>query len=115
MDDAIGGDRRTGAKCRRGAERGRDERTAQGRGKNMLENKRERLKTFLRKIDEKAIVRIKHFMKERWVGADRSPRPRHQQRRGLSSTSVGPVASGSLQVVCAIACLSFFFVSGGFV
>lgn len=31
----------------------------------MLENKRERLKTFLRKIDEKAIVRIKHFMKER--------------------------------------------------
>lgn len=36
---------------------------AEGR---MLENKRERLKTFLRKIDEKAIVRIKHFMKERW-------------------------------------------------
>ncbi|KAK2907990.1 GRAM domain-containing protein 2B isoform X2 [Channa argus] len=30
----------------------------------MLENKRERLKTFLRKIDEKAIVRIKHFMRE---------------------------------------------------
>ncbi|XP_007541399.1 GRAM domain-containing protein 3 isoform X2 [Poecilia formosa] len=30
----------------------------------MLENKRERLKTFLRKIDEKAIVRLKHFMKE---------------------------------------------------
>ncbi|XP_055718194.1 GRAM domain-containing protein 2B-like isoform X3 [Salvelinus fontinalis] len=30
----------------------------------MLENKRERLKTFLRKIDEKAIFRIKHFMKE---------------------------------------------------
>ena len=37
---------------------------AEGR---MLENKRERLKTFLRKIDEKAIVRIKHFMKERWA------------------------------------------------
>lgn len=36
---------------------------AEGR---MLENKRERLKTFLRKIDEKAIVRIKYFMKERW-------------------------------------------------
>lgn len=35
---------------------------AEGR---MLENKRVRLKTFLRKIDEKAIVRIKHFMKER--------------------------------------------------
>lgn len=35
---------------------------AEGR---MLENKKERLKTFLRKIDEKAIVRIKHFMKER--------------------------------------------------
>lgn len=31
----------------------------------MLENKRERFKTFLRKIDEKAIVRIKYFMKER--------------------------------------------------
>nr|XP_020452495.1 GRAM domain-containing protein 3-like isoform X1 [Monopterus albus] len=30
----------------------------------MLENKRERLKTFLRKIDEKTIVRIKYFMKE---------------------------------------------------
>ncbi|KAM4575241.1 GRAM domain-containing protein 2B isoform 1-T1 [Fundulus diaphanus] len=30
----------------------------------MLENKRERLKTFLRKIDEKAIFRLKHFMKE---------------------------------------------------
>ncbi|XP_014889698.1 GRAM domain-containing protein 3 isoform X2 [Poecilia latipinna] len=30
----------------------------------MLENKRERLKTFLRKIDEKAIVKLKHFMKE---------------------------------------------------
>lgn len=35
---------------------------AEGR---MLENKRERLKTFLRKIDEKAVIRIKHFMKER--------------------------------------------------
>lgn len=31
----------------------------------MLENKSERLKTFLRKIDEKAIFRIKHLMKER--------------------------------------------------
>ncbi|KAI4896842.1 hypothetical protein NFI96_016904 [Prochilodus magdalenae] len=30
----------------------------------MIENKRERLKTFLRKIDEKAIFRIKHLMKE---------------------------------------------------
>ncbi|KAJ7993496.1 hypothetical protein DPEC_G00273020 [Dallia pectoralis] len=30
----------------------------------MLENKRDRLKSFLRKIDEKALVRIKHFMKE---------------------------------------------------
>ncbi|KAL1023309.1 hypothetical protein UPYG_G00039030 [Umbra pygmaea] len=30
----------------------------------MLENKRDRLKTFLKKIDQKAIVRIKHFMKE---------------------------------------------------
>uniref|UniRef100_H3CXI8 Si:zfos-943e10.1 n=1 Tax=Tetraodon nigroviridis TaxID=99883 RepID=H3CXI8_TETNG len=34
---------------------------AEGR---MLENKRERLKTFLRKIDEKAVIRIKHLMKE---------------------------------------------------
>lgn len=34
-------------------------------GERMLENKRERLKTFLRKIDEKAIFKIKHFMKER--------------------------------------------------
>ncbi|XP_061739311.1 GRAM domain-containing protein 2B isoform X1 [Nerophis ophidion] len=30
----------------------------------MLENKTERFKTFLRKIDEKAMVRIKHFMQE---------------------------------------------------
>ncbi|XP_064865629.1 GRAM domain-containing protein 2B-like isoform X3 [Oncorhynchus nerka] len=30
----------------------------------MLENRTDRLKTFLRKMDEKAIVRIKHFMKE---------------------------------------------------
>ncbi|XP_062251406.1 GRAM domain-containing protein 2B isoform X1 [Platichthys flesus] len=30
----------------------------------MLENKRERLKTFIRKIDEKAIFRLKHFMRE---------------------------------------------------
>uniref|UniRef100_A0A9J8B114 Si:zfos-943e10.1 n=1 Tax=Cyprinus carpio carpio TaxID=630221 RepID=A0A9J8B114_CYPCA len=34
----------------------------------MLENKRERLKTFLRKIDESAISRIKHLMKERYHG-----------------------------------------------
>ncbi|XP_048833044.1 GRAM domain-containing protein 2B isoform X2 [Brienomyrus brachyistius] len=33
----------------------------------MLENKRERLKTFLRKIDEKAIFRIKHFMRESYT------------------------------------------------
>lgn len=33
----------------------------------MLENKRERLKTFLRKIDEKAIFKIKHFMKESYT------------------------------------------------
>ncbi|XP_048108877.1 GRAM domain-containing protein 2B [Alosa alosa] len=33
----------------------------------MLENKRERLKTFLRKIDEKAIFKLKHFMKESTV------------------------------------------------
>lgn len=34
-------------------------------GGRMLENKRERLKTFLRKIDEKTIFGIKHLMKER--------------------------------------------------
>lgn len=34
-------------------------------GARMLENKRERLKTFLRKIDEKTIFGIKHLMKER--------------------------------------------------
>uniref|UniRef100_A0A673Z671 Si:zfos-943e10.1 n=1 Tax=Salmo trutta TaxID=8032 RepID=A0A673Z671_SALTR len=33
-------------------------------GRKMLENKTDRLKTFLRKMDENAIVRIKHFMKE---------------------------------------------------
>ncbi|XP_068563607.1 GRAM domain-containing protein 2B isoform X1 [Cebidichthys violaceus] len=38
----------------------------------MLENKRERLKTFLRKIDEKAIVKIKHFMKESSYPVDSS-------------------------------------------
>ncbi|KAL4634784.1 GRAM domain-containing protein 3-like isoform X1 [Arapaima gigas] len=33
----------------------------------MLENKKERLRTFLRKIDEKAIFRIKHFMRESYA------------------------------------------------
>ncbi|XP_018938938.2 GRAM domain-containing protein 2A-like isoform X2 [Cyprinus carpio] len=33
----------------------------------MLENKRERFKTFLRKIDESAISRIKHLMKESYA------------------------------------------------
>ncbi|XP_056615732.1 GRAM domain-containing protein 2B isoform X1 [Triplophysa dalaica] len=33
----------------------------------MLENKRERLKTFLRKIDESAVSRIKHLMKESYA------------------------------------------------
>lgn len=33
----------------------------------MLENKRERLKTFLRKIDESAISRLKHLMKESYA------------------------------------------------
>lgn len=37
----------------------------------MLENKRDRLKSFLRKIDEKAVIRIKHFMKERWGNGSR--------------------------------------------
>ncbi|XP_070765505.1 GRAM domain-containing protein 2B isoform X1 [Enoplosus armatus] len=58
----------------------------------MLENKRERLKTFLRKIDEKAIVRIKHFMKESSYPVESSggglPAKLKKSRSSLSNGSV---------------------------
>ncbi|XP_061594484.1 GRAM domain-containing protein 2B isoform X2 [Cololabis saira] len=58
----------------------------------MLENKRERLKTFLRKIDEKAIVRIKHFMKESSYPVDGSggglPAKVKKSRSSLSNGSI---------------------------
>ncbi|KAL7397723.1 hypothetical protein ABVT39_027073 [Epinephelus coioides] len=58
----------------------------------MLENKRERLKTFLRKIDEKAIVRIKHFMKESSYPVDSSggglPAKVKKSRSSLSNGSI---------------------------
>ncbi|KAM7387983.1 hypothetical protein PAMP_024187 [Pampus punctatissimus] len=61
----------------------------------MLENKRERLKTFLRKIDEKAIVRIKHFMKESNYPVDGSggglPPKVKKSRSSLSNGSVKKV------------------------
>ncbi|XP_041791470.1 GRAM domain-containing protein 2B isoform X1 [Chelmon rostratus] len=58
----------------------------------MLENKRERLKTFLRKIDEKAIVRIKHFMKESSYPVESSggglPAKVKKSRSSLSNGSI---------------------------
>ncbi|XP_023282307.1 GRAM domain-containing protein 2B-like isoform X2 [Seriola lalandi dorsalis] len=61
----------------------------------MLENKRERLKTFLRKIDEKAIVRIKHFMKESSYPVDSSggglPEKVKKSRSSLSNGSIKKV------------------------
>ncbi|XP_030583635.1 GRAM domain-containing protein 2B isoform X2 [Archocentrus centrarchus] len=57
----------------------------------MLENKRERLKTFLRKIDEKAIVRIKHFMKESYPvesSGDGLPAKVRKSRSTLSNGSI---------------------------
>lgn len=55
--------RNSGAELKLGKEKG--VRIRHRSGERMLENKRERLKTFLRKIDEKAIFGIKHLMKER--------------------------------------------------
>lgn len=61
----------------------------------MLENKRDRLKTFLRKIDEKAIVRIKHFMKESSYPVEGSggalPTKLKKSRSTLSNGSVKKV------------------------
>ncbi|XP_040896677.1 GRAM domain-containing protein 2B isoform X1 [Toxotes jaculatrix] len=61
----------------------------------MLENKRERLKTFLRKIDEKAIVRIKHFMKESNYPVETSggglPAKVKKSRSSLSNGSIKKV------------------------
>ncbi|KAM4738629.1 GRAM domain-containing protein 2B isoform 2-T2 [Anableps anableps] len=55
----------------------------------MLENKRERLKTFLRKIDEKAIVRLKHFMKESYpVESGGLPAKAKKSRNSQSNGSV---------------------------
>ncbi|XP_042371640.1 GRAM domain-containing protein 2B isoform X2 [Plectropomus leopardus] len=63
----------------------------------MLENKRERLKTFLRKIDEKAIVRIKHFMKESSYPVESSggglPAKVKKSRSSLSNGSIKKVES----------------------
>lgn len=53
----------------------------------MLENKRERLKTFLRKIDEKAIVRIKHFMKESYPVEGSGGGPPAKVKKSRSSLS----------------------------
>ncbi|TMS20609.1 GRAM domain-containing protein 2B [Larimichthys crocea] len=65
---------------------------AEGR---MLENKRERLKTFLRKIDEKAIVKIKHFMKESSYPVESSggglPAKVKKSRSSLSNGSIKKV------------------------
>ncbi|KAE8294058.1 GRAM domain-containing protein 2B GRAM domain-containing protein 3 [Larimichthys crocea] len=61
----------------------------------MLENKRERLKTFLRKIDEKAIVKIKHFMKESSYPVESSggglPAKVKKSRSSLSNGSIKKV------------------------
>ncbi|KAM8888579.1 GRAM domain-containing protein 2B isoform 1-T1 [Synchiropus picturatus] len=63
----------------------------------MLENKRERLKTFLRKIDEKAIVRLKHFMKESNYPVESSggglPAKVKKSRSSLSNGSIKKVES----------------------
>ncbi|XP_034385928.1 LOW QUALITY PROTEIN: GRAM domain-containing protein 2B [Cyclopterus lumpus] len=61
----------------------------------MLENKRERLKTFLRKIDEKAIVKLKHFMKESSYPVESSggglPAKVKKSRSSLSNGSIRKV------------------------
>ncbi|XP_056271207.1 GRAM domain-containing protein 2B isoform X2 [Pseudoliparis swirei] len=58
----------------------------------MLENKRERLKTFLRKIDEKAIVKLKRFMKESYP-AESGAGGLKKSRSSCSNGSVRKVES----------------------
>ncbi|KAK9967130.1 hypothetical protein ABG768_001543 [Culter alburnus] len=61
----------------------------------MLENKRERLKTFLRKIDESAISRIKHLMKESYaVDAGTIP---GKVKKGKTKTKLGSRKALSLE------------------
>nr|XP_040040053.1 GRAM domain-containing protein 2B isoform X2 [Gasterosteus aculeatus aculeatus] len=62
----------------------------------MLENKRDRLKTFLRKIDEKAIVKLKHFMKESYpvdASGDALPAKVKKSRSGFGNGSIRKVES----------------------
>nr|XP_019954125.1 PREDICTED: GRAM domain-containing protein 3-like isoform X2 [Paralichthys olivaceus] len=61
---------------------------AEGR---MLENKRERLKTFIRKIDEKAIVRIKHFMRESYPVESSGGGLPDKVKKSRSSSSNGSI------------------------
>lgn len=63
----------------------------------MLENKRERLKTFLRKIDEKAIFRIKHFMKERYPVDNGGLQAKVKKGKSLSKKKVEPRKAYSLE------------------
>lgn len=61
----------------------------------MLENKRERLKTFLRKIDESAISRIKHLMKESYaVDAGTIPA---KAKKGRTKAKLGSRKAFSLE------------------
>ncbi|XP_051549265.1 GRAM domain-containing protein 2B isoform X2 [Myxocyprinus asiaticus] len=61
----------------------------------MLESKRERLKTFLRKIDESAISRIKHLMKESYaVEAGALP---GKVKKGKMKTKLGSRKAFSLE------------------
>ncbi|KAK7136571.1 hypothetical protein R3I93_016796 [Phoxinus phoxinus] len=61
----------------------------------MLENKRERLKTFLRKIDESAISRIKHLMKESYsVDAGTIP---GKVKKGRTKAKLGSRKAYSLE------------------
>ncbi|XP_019954125.2 GRAM domain-containing protein 2B isoform X2 [Paralichthys olivaceus] len=57
----------------------------------MLENKRERLKTFIRKIDEKAIVRIKHFMRESYPVESSGGGLPDKVKKSRSSSSNGSI------------------------
>ncbi|XP_051766000.1 GRAM domain-containing protein 2B isoform X1 [Ctenopharyngodon idella] len=61
----------------------------------MLENKRERLKTFLRKIDESAISRIKHLMKESYA-VDTGTIP-GKVKKGKTKTKLGSRKALSLE------------------